>query len=142
MKYEYRKAVTADIVDHIRDNIEDYKYMFANRYDAEERLYEILWIEDGVTGNASGSYTFNACKAKEYVLSDPDTVAEALRAFCVEAEEVADRFLSLDWKYFDVTARCYVLNECVSEALDTLEADFELVYADELTANDEEEDEE
>ena len=38
MKYEYRKAVTADIIDHIRDNIEDYKYMFANRYDAEERL--------------------------------------------------------------------------------------------------------
>lgn len=138
MKYEYRKAVTADIIDHIRDNIGDYRYMFANRYDAEERLYEILWTEDSVTGNASGSYTFNAYKAKEHVFDDPDTVTEALLGFCVEAETIADKFLSCDWEYFDVTARCYVLYGCISEALDALEADFELVYADDLTDNDEE----
>lgn len=142
MKYEYRKAVATDIIDHIRDNIEDYKYMFANRYDAEERLNDILWTEDSVTGNASGSYTFNACKAKEYVFADPDTVAEALREFYVEAETIADKFLSQDWEYFDVTARCYVLGECIGEALDALEADFDLVYADDLTADDEEEGEE
>ena len=142
MKYEYRKAVTADIIDHIRDNIEDYKYMFADRYDAEDRLNDILWAEDSVTGNASGSYTFNAYKAKEYVFDDPDTVAEALREFCVEAETIADKFISCDWEYFDVTTRCYVLGECIGEALDTLESDFELVYADELTTNDEEEGEE
>lgn len=126
--YNYREAVTADIIDYIRANIATAD--FINREDFAEWLNDDLWTADNVTGNASGSYTFNAYKAKEYIFSDPDTVAEALREFCVEAEVIAEHFLNTDWEYFDVTARCYVLGECIESALDFLDNEGELIFAD------------
>lgn len=126
--YNYREAVTADIIDYIRSDVTTAD--FDNREDFTEWLYDDLWTADNVTGNASGSYTFNAYKAKEYIFSDPDTVAEALREFCVEAEVIAEHFLNTDWEYFDVTARCYVLSECIESALDFLDNEGELIFAD------------
>ena len=127
MKYDYRKAVTADVIDYIRDEVNTSDY--ENREALSEFLNDELWTYDSVTGNASGSYTFNAYKAKEYVFSDPDTVSEALKEFCVEAETIADKFLTQDWEYFDVTARCYVLGQAIEDALDSIEN--ELVFCEE-----------
>lgn len=126
-EYRYHEAVTADVIDYIRENINAAD--FENREELAERLNDDLWIDDGVTGNASGSYTFNAHKAKEYVFADPDTVIEALEEFCVEAKTIADKFLSQDWEYFDVTARCYVLGQAIEDALDSIEN--ELVFCKE-----------
>lgn len=126
--FNYLQAVTADVIDYIRENINATD--FENREELAERLNDDLWIEDSVTGNASGSYTFNAHKAKEFVFADPDTVSEALREFCVEADEIANRFLSMNWEYFDVTARCFCLCSAIEDALDELED--ELVFADVL----------
>lgn len=117
--YNYLNAVTADVVDFIHDEINDADY--ENREALSEFLNDELWVCDGVTGNASGSYTFNAYKAKEFVFADPDTVSEALREFCVDAETIAEKFLSQDWEYFDVTARCYVLGQAIEAALDSVE---------------------
>ena len=50
-----------------------------------------------------------------------DTVTEALREFCVDAETIAEKFLEEDWEYFDVAARCYILGAAISEALDEIE---------------------
>lgn len=126
--YNYREAVTADIIDYIRDNITTAD--FTDREDFTEWLHDDLWTADNVTGNASGSYTFNSYKAKEYIFSDPDTVAEALREFCVEAEAIAEHFLNTDWEYFDVTTRCYLLGECIESALDFLDESGELIFSD------------
>lgn len=125
--YNYLEAVTADVIDFIRDevNADDYK----NREELSEFLNDELWTCDGVTGNASGSYTFNAYKAKEFVFADPDAVSEALREFCVDAETIAEKFLSQDWEYFDVTARCYVLGQAIESALDSIES--ELSFSEE-----------
>ena len=119
--YNYLEAVTADVIDFIRDevNASDYE----NREALSEFLNDELWTWDSVTGNASGSYTFNAYKAKEFVFADPDTVSEALREFCVDAETIAEKFLSQDWEYFDVTARCYVLGQAIEDALDSIESE-------------------
>lgn len=125
--YNYLEAVTADVIDFIRDevNADDYE----NREELSEFLNDELWTCDGVTGNASGSYTFNAYKAKEFVFADPDAVSEALREFCVDAETIAEKFLSQDWEYFDVTARCYVLGQAIESALDSIES--ELSFSEE-----------
>lgn len=126
--YNYREAVTADIIDYIRSDVATAD--FDSREDFAEWLNDDLWTADNVTGNASGSYTFSREKAKEFVFADPDTVAEALKEFCTEAQTIAEKFLSMNWEYFDVTARCYVLSECIESALDFLDNEGELIFAD------------
>lgn len=58
MSYNYMNAMAEDIRDYITENInrEDYT---EDRDGLEEYLNDTLWTEDSVTGNASGSYTFN-----------------------------------------------------------------------------------
>ena len=121
--FNYIEAVTANVIDFIRDEVNAAEY--ENREALSKFLNDELWLCDNVTGNASGSYTFNAYKAKEFIFSDPDTVSEALREFCVDAETIAEKFLSQDWEYFDVTARCYVLSQAIENALDSIENELE-----------------
>ena len=120
----YLEQVKADIENYL-DNTTyfDLENMilendFEDVDDIREYLNDTLWIEDSVTGNASGSYTFNREEAKENVLADMDTVREALTEFCVTAEEIGERFLNEDWEYLDVTARCYVLGQAIEEYLE------------------------
>lgn len=98
---------------------------FEDREAIEEYLNDTLWTADEVTGNASGSYTFNSEEAKEKVLADIDTVREALEEFGTDAKTIAEKFLDEDWEYFDVTARCYILGQAIAEALDEIEEDIE-----------------
>ena len=120
----YTEAVTADVRDYIRDNFtpEEITEAMTDRDEFRETLNDDMWVADEVTGNGSGSYTFNRSAAREYVLADIDTVREALREFCVEADTIAQKFLDEDWEYFDVTARCYVLGQAIETVLDELEA--------------------
>lgn len=92
-----------------------------DRDELEEFLNDELWACDEVTGNGSGSYTFNSAKAKEYVEADAETVREALKEFCVEPERIAEAFLDGDYEYLDVTARCYVLGQAIADVLDDLD---------------------
>lgn len=125
--YNYLEAVTADVIDFIRDEIDTTEY--TDRDALAEYLNDELWTDDGVTGNASGSYTFSRYKAQQFVMADQDTVMEALKEFCVDAETIAENFLLQNWEYFDVTARCYVLGQAIEAALDSLEA--ELSFSEE-----------
>lgn len=118
--YNYYDAMEKDIKDYIEENInlEDY-----TREELEEELNERLWACDSVTGNGSGSYTFNRYEAKEYVTDDISLCAEALKEFCVDAETITEHFLCEDWEYFDVTIRCYILSSAICNVLDDLEED-------------------
>ena len=122
-KMTYLEQIKVDIMEAIKSeySMDEIMEKMKDRDSFQEELDELLWTDDAVTGNGSGSYTFDRSKAQEFVLADIETVQEALREFCVEADTIAKKFLESDWEYFDVTARCYVLGMGISEVLDEIE---------------------
>lgn len=75
--YNYLEAVKDDVREYISHEIEleDWR---GDRDGLEEKLNDDLWIEDSVTGNASGSYTFNTWQAEENLAHNWDLLEEAL----------------------------------------------------------------
>ena len=120
--YNYYDAMRSDILDHIAWNfsLEEILEKLNEPDDWKEELNDALWVDDSVTGNASGSYTFNSATARDYVLENDDLCRESLSEFCCDAESIADHFLSGDWEYFDVTIRCYLLGQVIDSLIDDL----------------------
>ena len=115
-QYDYREAVKNDIIDYINDH--DVKVTSSNRDEVYEQLYDEMFISDSVTGNASGSYTFNTWKAEENLCHNLDLLAEACEAFGGSMDVLKDGAEACD-----VTIRCYLLSGAISEALDDLESE-------------------
>ena len=126
--YNYLEAVTSDILDYIKEeiNLDEWK---GNRDGLEEKLNDELWTVDSVTGNASGSYTFNTWEAEENLAHNWDLLAEALGEFGQDGTDI----LKQGAEAMDVTIRCYLLGQAIAEALDELE--------EELAEDDEDEEE-
>lgn len=122
MNYDYYDAMKEDIREYLEENgaIDRLLADDADRDEIEEELRDELWTADSVTGNASGSYTFNRLQAREYVIDNMDLLNEAIETFCVDAETVADKFTSENWEYFDVTIRCYLLDAVLSDVIDDI----------------------
>lgn len=120
-KYDYKQAVRDDILDYIKEH--DIQVTNKNREEVEGFLYDTLFVEDSVTGNASGSYTFNRWKAEEYLCHNLDLLAEAIDEFGADAGTYKDCIESAETA--DVTIRCYLLTECLSSVLDELEVEEE-----------------
>lgn len=116
----YLEMVMEDVVNYF-ENWSDWEEKIDDFEDLEsfaDAIADDLWIEDGVTGNASGSYYCNSYKAKEAVFSNMEEVSAALRDFyCGNADEVAEMFLDEQWETIDVIVRCYYLREAVDEAI-------------------------
>lgn len=120
--YNYLEAVTADVVEYIKDeiNLADYD----SREELEEALNDELWTADSVTGNMSGSYYCNAWKAEEALAHNWDLLAEALTEFGQDGTDV----LKQGAEAMDVTIRCYLLGQAIAEALEELEEELAAVY--------------
>lgn len=107
---DYYTAVTSDAEDFIAENFDN------GYYDAETDfadVYDALFVEDSVTGNASGSYTFNAYQAKENIkdaMFDDDILA-ALENMGVSGEEVYSQLLNKNYETLDVYIRCAILGD-------------------------------
>lgn len=112
-KYDYLEAVTNDVKEYINSEIEMSDY--SDRDELEEYLNEHLWTCDSVTGNASGSYTFNAWQAEENICHNLDLLGEAMAEFGSDASDLLESAESCD-----VTIRCYLLGQAISAALDEL----------------------
>lgn len=116
--YDYREAMIADILEYIRENYttEEITEKLADRDEWEQELHDDLWIEDSVTGNASGSYWFSTYKAEAALCHNWDLLRDALEEFgCSDVNPIEK---GAEW--CDVTIRCYLLNECIFAAVDTL----------------------
>ena len=125
-RYNYYEAVRDDVLDHIRANYtaEEARERLesrASRERWEEELNDSLWINDGITGNASGSYTFNTWRAEEYIAHNLDLLREAVEEFGGNFGEAVERGA----EYCDVTIRCYLLYGAIGEALDEIEREQE-----------------
>lgn len=98
-KYNYLEAVKEDIKNYMKEN---------NITEVTDDLYDTLFNEDSVTGNMSGSYTFNTWEAEQNLCHNMALLKEA-----------CDMFGS-DYKLdnpeaCDVTIRCYILGQALEE---------------------------
>lgn len=118
--YNYLKNEVEDVKNYILENYDEEDYSLIDK----DELYDELFGEDAVTGNGSGSYTFNALKSKEYVLDNInlDLLKEASEEFCYN---VSNDFLKEEWEKMDVTIRCYLLSKAIDEAIKELEEEEE-----------------
>ena len=116
-RYNYYEAVADDVREYINDeiNLDEWR---GDRDGLEQQLNDDLWTVDSVTGNASGSYTFNTYTAEEYICHNLDLLGEALGEFGGDPAKALESPESAD-----VTIRCYVLGSAISEVLDELESE-------------------
>lgn len=122
MEYDYRETVRNDVIEQVKDGYKENSlrlYKEEGRDALEEYLNDELWIDDQVTGNGSGSYTFNTWEAEENLCHNMDLLAEACDEFGQDMGEAVKRGA----EYCDVTIRCYLLAGAISEAIDELEAE-------------------
>ena len=121
--YDYRKAMLEDIKEYIREEytLEELKIKLEEREALEEELNDQLWYTDSVTGNASGSYTFDRLLAREYVTGNTDILQEAIYDYGMDYKLITEKFLHDEWEYFDITIRCYLLSAMIYEVLNDLE---------------------
>ena len=116
MAYNYLEELKSDVRNYIKEVASD--YMDCEDMDElRDELYDNLWSEDSVTGNGSGSYTFNREKAKEYVSDNLDLMVEAYKDLD-SIESLVDDLEALDFKTIDVTIRCYLLSQALDEVLE------------------------
>ncbi len=115
MTYDYMKAMVEDI----KDAIEDYEDAIRECSDIDEvksKLNDDMWIDDSITGNGSGSYTFNSAKAAEYLVGNSDILVDAMEEFGSGPDQYKEALTNPE--YADVTIRCYLLGQAIDEAFE------------------------
>ena len=122
--YNYNEAVKADVKEYIQDNYTTVEIIdgLAHREEFDQHLYDEMWTADSVTGNGSGSYTFNTWQAEENLCHNMDLLADALADFGCGLD-----YIEKGAEACDVTIRCYLLGSALAEVLDELEE----LYAEE-----------
>ena len=116
MAYNYLEELKSDVRTYIKEVASD--YMDCEDMDElRDSLYDNLWNEDSVTGNGSGSYTFNREEAKKYVSDNLDLMVEAYKDLD-SIESLVDDLEALDFETIDVTIRCYLLSQALDEVLE------------------------
>lgn len=113
--YNYLEAIKEDVKEYIEENIDLSE--FGDIEELKEKLNEDLWINDSVTGNASGSYTCNRAKAKKYVDDNKKLVVEMAEEFGCK-DQVMNWWYSNNYEAIDCSIRCYLLNQAINEAIE------------------------
>lgn len=128
MKYNYFQAVKTDVAEYIENEI-NFSDWTENRDGLEEDLYETLWTEDSVTGNGSGSYTFNTWKAEENLSHNWDEIETVATEF--GCEPIISDGYEYGAEWWDVSIRCYYLGQAIAEVLDEYETERAFEVAEE-----------
>lgn len=114
---DYRAQIKKDIKEYLTDEdlwptAEPGTSEYDDQYD---KAYDQCWIADSVTGNASGSYTFNTWQAAEnvsHLLWDEDLWLLINGDMSVKVEDIEE-----GPEHLDVLIRCSLLSECLNDVL-------------------------
>jgi len=115
--YNYYEAMQEDIKNYLQDNEIDVEAV--DRGELETKLNDDLWVCDSVTGNASGSYTFNRWQSEQYIKDNLPLLCEAMSEFG-QLDLLGEKLSDLEYEFLDVTIRCYILGSCIASVLDEL----------------------
>ena len=114
--YNYRKAVAEDVKEWMNENSDLYD-LPEDKDTLEREIYDLIKDDDGVTGNASGSYTCSDWQAQENLCHNVDLALNAIAEFGYDS----DSLFNLGAEGIDVLIRCYLLpdaiRDCLSEAM-------------------------
>lgn len=117
--YNYKEEVLQAVEEAVKDEYTPEMLEPVDLDDYAEKLNDALWIDDGVTGNASGSYFCNAYKAEEALAGNWDLAADAMEMFGCDGINPFDK--GAEW--VDVAIRCYLLSQCISDYIEQNEDD-------------------
>ena len=111
MKYDYFEAIKEDVKEYLKETSErDF-----------QTLYDKMFVDDSITGNASGSYTFNTWQAEENIAHNMDLLKEALEEFGGDYGEALEKGA----ENCDIIIRRYLLGQVLQEVLEELEEEEE-----------------
>lgn len=123
--YSYKESVKKDI----REWMDNNRDLWVSEND-EDRAYEIIsdaiWMADSVTGNASGSYTFNRWQARQYFFEDKTTddyIEQMINDGFITSESIGSSIALSNWEEIDVCIRCWLCSECLYDILDGIYKD-------------------
>lgn len=106
---EYKRQITQDILDFADESKGDFKTL--------EDFRDACFIEDSITGNGSGSYTFNSAEAEENIKD------------LIFSQDLLDMFKEYGYErvplekgpeFIDVAIRCFLLDECLADVEETV----------------------
>lgn len=111
-----------DYLEEVKADLEEYVAYNYNKGDtiSESELYDEVFIEDSITGNASGSYYCNSAAAFEALGNNIEELAE-------EVEQTFGEIPSdkrYNWEWLDVSVRCMLLDEAIAELKEEYEEDY------------------
>jgi len=122
-RYDYEHEVRSDLKQWLKDEYFPYKGIesaddMTRR--ARDYAYDDAFVEDAVTGNASGSYFCNSWKAEEAVCHNLDLLREAIEEFGGDIGKAMESAESAD-----VTIRCYILGQVFDEVWNEVKEEME-----------------
>lgn len=115
---EYRDQVKSDIKDYLtQEDLWPTAESDTSEYEEQrDAAYDRCYMADSITGNASGSYTFNTWQAEEnvcHLLWDED-----LWLLLNGSMEVNPADMAKGPEYIDVSIRCALVSECLDAVLE------------------------
>lgn len=115
--YSYPKAVKSDIREYLKDELDvgTFGLLIQGDDDTIEDVREVLFQDDSITGNASGSYTMNSLKAEQNLTGNWDLLQEAKE----ELNPTID-LIEKGPEFCDVLIRCYLVDWCFNETLNDI----------------------
>lgn len=113
-RYNYFSAICEDVKNFIEwENIE---VNHDNREEMADYLNDILFCNDSVTGNGSGSYTFNTWQAEENICHNWELIKEMASEFGYNMGELIEKGAET----IDVCIRCYLLGSCIEYVINDI----------------------